>query len=515
MNILIDVFPAAILFFFFSFVSIYLINGSGFTKFFVDRPDKRKIHSIIIPRIGGFCILIGFFITFIILFIAKSSLVLFWFGDSVGQSIIFSAIVIFIMGFLDDTTFFEISNYQKLIIQFVVAIMIVFVFNLYVSEFNFLGRVYHLGIFGRLLTVLWIVGVINAFNIIDGIDGLMGCLALVTLIFATVLFLNTGDENCQQYMRITIPIIVMVLAFLKYNYSPAVIFAGDSGSMFLGAVAAVLSVKLGTFAKEGIETISVFYIVAFPVIEVLVSMVRRYAYGFAENKSMREKIKMMMIPDNRHMHHRLINKGYSHERVLLFITLFSVLLALCSILLSFSQNSVMKVVIILYSFFVIIRVIDYLDYGKTFLQFKSNKIRIEKYLFIFTDDKCFEESIISAVGSEYVVEKFETILNEHRKKHVESFIIYNENDDFIERDINKIYEIRELFNTAVFFISTKENLNKYNYILEKEKNVYFAEKPCDIAMLIHNIEKISYSGSINENIYVFKEQEEIKDASKN
>jgi hypothetical protein len=142
-------------------------------------------------------------------------------------------------------------------------------------------------------------------------------------------------------------------------------------------------------------------------------------------------------------------------------------------------------------------------------------MQIEKYIFIFTDNKCFEESVLSAVENDCVVEKFETVLDEHRKKHIESFIIYNENDNFIDRDINKIYEIREKFLAPIFFISKGENLNKYYYVIEKEKNIYFVEKPCDITMLVHNIEKISYSGEVAENIYVDENMEGIKYASKN
>jgi hypothetical protein len=304
------------------------------------------------------------------------------------------------------------------------------------------------------------------------------------------------------------------LAFLKYNYSPAVIFAGDTGSLFFGTTAAILSVKLGTLSGEGVETLSMFYIVALPVTEVFVSMIRRYAYGRDNNKSMREKIKMMMTPDNRHMHHRLINKGYTHERALFFLMAYSVLFALCSILLTLSQNIVMKVIVCLYSIFVFLRIIDYMDYGKGFLKFRNRKNIVEKYVLIFTDNKCFEESLISAVDENYMVEKFDIIDDEYKRKNIESFVIYNDGDGLIERDIEKIYEIRALFNTAIFFVSTEKNLKKYSYILEREKNVYFAEKPCDITMLVHNISKISYSGEIQESIYLDENREESNDASK-
>jgi hypothetical protein len=242
-----------------------------------------------------------------------------------------------------------------------------------------------------------------------------------------------------------------------------------------------------------------FYIVALPVIEVLISMIRRYAYGHKNYKTTREKIKMMMMPDNRHMHHRLINKGYSHERALFFLILFAVFFALCSILLAVSQNSVVKVVVLLYSIYVLFRIIDYLDFEKSFLKMRDKKMFIEKYIFIYTNDKCFEESVFSATSGDYLIEKFETVHDEYKKKNIESFIIYNENSDLIDRDVNKIYEIRELFNTAIFFISAAENLSKYSHIFEREKNVYFVQKPCDITVLIHNIENISYSGSISGN----------------
>jgi UDP-GlcNAc:undecaprenyl-phosphate GlcNAc-1-phosphate transferase len=503
METLLSTIPIAILFFFMSFVSIYLIADSGLTRFFVDIPDKRKLHGVNIPRIGGFCIIIGFFLVIFILLIFQSTIFSFWLNDSVGKSIILSAIIVFIIGFFDDTTLFTVNAYQKIAIQFSLAAAIVLIFGLYISEFNFLGRIYNLGIFGFVLTIIWIVGVMNAFNIIDGIDGLMGSLVLVSLVFATGLFLFAGGNN-QDYIIITIPMIAMVLAFLRYNYSPAVIFAGDSGSLFFGAVVAILSVKIGTIVNTGvkIETFSVFYIVAIPVIEVLVSMIRRYAYGSRDEKSTREKIKMMMMPDNRHMHHRLVNKGYSHERVLFFLLSLSFLFALCSIIINISSNHIIKIFVFLYSIYVIICTLNYLDYGKKRLRNKTKNLAVEKYIFVFCDNNYFEKSLYSAIAGNYCVEKFTIIYEESKKKNIESFIIYNDDENFIERDIGQIYEIRKLFNSAIFFISSTENLIKYSHILKNEKNVYFVEKPVDITMLIHNIDKISYSGEIHDGVYL-------------
>ena len=506
MELFYSVIPMAILFFFFPFVSIYLIGDSKLSQYFIDAPDKRKVHSIDIPRIGGFCVLIGFFLTIFALIILKSTVFSFWLEDSVGKSIILSAAIIFIIGFFDDTTLFEVGSMQKMVVQFVIAVAIVFGFGLYVSELNFFGRIYNLGYLGEILTVIWIVGVMNAFNIIDGIDGLLGGLVLVSLTFATILFLLVGGVN-QNYMIITISMIAVVFAFLKYNYSPAVIFAGDSGSLFFGAVAAILSVKIGTFANIGIESFSVFYIVALPVIEVLVSMIRRYYYGDKEYKTVKEKLKQMLIPDNRHMHHRLINKGYSHERVMTFLIFLSFLFALCSVILSLSTNSTVKIITILYSIFVFVCVIDYLGYLKRSLKKNNGKSGVKRYILISSGSEYFEKSVYSAANENYRVEKFEKINEEQKKKNVESFIIYNDNDDSARRDIEKISEIRKLFNSAIFFISSKETLSKYSHVLKNEKNVYFVEKPVDITMLIHNIDKISYSGEIYGDVYSGEDQE--------
>jgi len=500
--------PVALFFFFFPFISIYLIGSSGLVRFFADVPDKRKVNSITIPRIGGFCVLLGFFLTILILFVVGSSAFSFWLSTDVGKSIILSAVVIFIIGFIDDTTFLEISAGKKFIVQLILASAIVFGFDLYIKEFDFLGNVYKLGIFGQILTIFWIVGVMNAFNIIDGIDGLMGSLSLVSIAFITLIFVFLDGGIYQEYMIITIPVMAMILAFLRYNYSPATVFAGDSGSLFFGAIVAILSVKLGTLDTSKIETLSVFYVVALPVTEVLISIIRRYAYGRDAHKSLRERIKMTMQPDNRHMHHRLITKGYSHEKVLFFLTTLSILFALCALLLLLTNSSFIKIVIILYSLFVILRIIDYLGYSKGFLKVHEKKSLIEKYIFIYSTNEFFEESIIAATKEDYLIEKFETIFDEYKKKNIISFVIYNERNSFLERDIDKIYEIRRSFNTAIFFISSAKNLQAHSYILEKEKNVYFMEKPCDITMLIHNIDKISYSGEVSEGIFVIGKEEE-------
>ena len=514
MDTFLSVIPIALLFFFFPFILIYLISGSGFVRFFADVPDKRKVNSISIPRIGGFCVLSGFFLTVISLVIFDSSVISFWLSDSVGQSIILSAAVIAVIGFLDDSTFYEVSALQKLVVQFVLAAGIVFGFGLYIDEFNFLGRIYELGFAGKILTVVWIVGVMNAFNIIDGIDGLMSSLTLVSLAFATMFFLLINGGIYQDYMLITIPVIAMILAFLRYNYSPATIFAGDSGSLFFGAIAAIFSVKIGSFAEYGVETLSIFYVVALPMLEVIISIIRRYAYGTEEHKSMLEKIKMTMMPDNRHMHHRLINKGYSHEKVLFFLALFAISFALCGVLLLLATSPAVKIFTILYSLFIVFRVIDYLGYSKGFLKIHEKKSYKEKSVFVHSQNEFFYESMIAAAENNYLIERFENIFEEYKKKNIESFVIYNERNHQLERDIAIIYEIRRSFNTPIFFISSAKNLQANSHILQNEKNIYFVEKPCDITMLIHNINNISYSGEVLESITFNEKEEGEKDASK-
>ncbi len=290
-----------------------LIKKVGFRIGAIDRPDARKIHARIMPRTGGLAVYLAFTMTVLITTPLSKPII----GLLVGGTLIL------ILGLIDDVK--DISPRVKLLGQILAAgvlvafgVKILFVTNpfgslLYLKWYGF--------DFGIPLTILWIVGVTNAVNLIDGLDGLAGGLASIAAMTIAVIAWYEG-----QFL-IVLPAIALsasVLAFLKYNFYPAKIFMGDSGSLFLGYMLAGMSV-IGL--TKGAAVFSVFVpvlILGIPIFDTLFTIVRR----FINNQPIFEA-------DREHLHHRLLAIGLSHRQTVLIIYVVNCLLGASAVLLTF------------------------------------------------------------------------------------------------------------------------------------------------------------------------------------
>ncbi len=170
------------------------------------------------------------------------------------------------------------------------------------------------------LSILWIVGLINAFNLIDGLDGLAAGVGLIASVTLIVLGAITGNT-------ITVfvcPILAgSLLAFLAFNFPPARIFLGDTGSMFIGYTLAVVTL-IGTFtykSETAVILLAPIIALSFPIYETVISMIRRFVHGVP-----------IFSGDQLHTHHRLIDKGLSHRQVVLLLYFVTVLLASAAII---------------------------------------------------------------------------------------------------------------------------------------------------------------------------------------
>ncbi len=171
---------------------------------------------------------------------------------------------------------------------------------------------------GALLSTLWVVGLINAFNLIDGIDGLATGIALI----GAGALVGLGIVQGNAYLTLaSLAMAGCLLAFLLYNFPPAKIFLGDTGSMFLGYALATMAL-MGTQKSEAAAIIlAPMLALGFPIFETLVSILRRYLRGAP-----------IFVGDNRHTHHRLLEMGYSQPRVVLTLYAVALLLAAAGII---------------------------------------------------------------------------------------------------------------------------------------------------------------------------------------
>ncbi len=294
----------------------------------VDIPkDQRRMHTKKMPKFGGPAVILGFLVSMIYLIIIMSvegSLDLFseqQYGLKL-LGILLGIGCITITGILDDIK--TLKWWQQLIGQLAAAIIVV-VFGTRIEHLDipFLYRIGLSDAFSTIVTVLWIVGVTNAINLIDGLDGLSSGISLISCISLLIIFLMNNSP-----MIATVIVTAMsgaLVGFLPYNFSPAKTFIGDTGSNFLGFMLAVVSI-LGV-AKTYTAAVIVLPVIVLglPIFDVIFAIIRRIAKG--------KSIKAVFKPDKGHLHHRLVEKGFSQKQAVLILYGLSASLGMFAIIL--------------------------------------------------------------------------------------------------------------------------------------------------------------------------------------
>ena len=273
-----------------------------------DKPNDRKIHPEPIPSMGGVAIYLSFVLA--ILFMTNV--------DRIFQGILCGGTIIVVLGILDDMR--GINPYVKLGGQ-VVAASVTVAFGTSIEFItNPFGGLIFFGYLSIPVTILWIVGIINAVNLIDGMDGLA---AGVSSISATTLFIVALITGEWVSAFLAVALVGSALGFLKYNFNPAKIFMGDTGSMFLGYVLAAASVV-------GVLKSATTVALAVPILALGIPI---YDTSSAILRRVKQK-KHIFSADNGHLHHRLLMSGLSQKHTVLTIYYASALLGICALIIS-------------------------------------------------------------------------------------------------------------------------------------------------------------------------------------
>ena len=259
-----------------------------------DMPDARKEHSSPIPTMGGIAVIAGMMISLFLWFP---------FSNGVAQiSFFFSIAVLFGLGILDDLK--DLSAKYKFIVQVGLASLIA-LSGIRITSFEGLFGIAELPISAQYtFTILAIVGITNAFNLIDGIDGLAGGLGFMSLVILGLFLTMSGDSNTAL---VAFALAGGMFAFLYFNFNPAKIFMGDTGSLVLGFVIAVLCIRLiqvNAFVAAPVLShapVFVLGIVFIPVFDTL----RVFAMRIWKGRS-------PFVADKTHIHHLITNQGFSH-----------------------------------------------------------------------------------------------------------------------------------------------------------------------------------------------------------
>ena len=287
----------------------------------VDKPSGRKVHTASIPRSGGIAIYFGFLVAvlFGLLFLGGV-------GGSVIQprpilGILLGGSIVMLTGLFDDV--YRLKSWFKFLMQLLGAGVAIY----FGIEINFVSTPFNglmpLGLIAVPLTLLWLTGMTNAINLIDGLDGLA---AGVTAISASTLFLVALRTHQLGAALIMVALAGAALGFLRYNFNPASIFLGDSGSYFLGFTLAAASI-IGVFKTTLVVALIVpLLILGVPIFDTTFAILRRIKQG-----------KNLFAADDKHIHHVLLRAGLNQREAVLAIYLVCFILSAIALIMALQK----------------------------------------------------------------------------------------------------------------------------------------------------------------------------------
>ena len=272
----------------------------------LDIPNKRKVHTVPIPRLGGVGIFLGFLLGYMI----------YGTPSAIMNSVLIGSFIIVLTGVVDDIK--PLDAKTKFIGQLIASLIIVFYGHLLINDLS----AFNINIdfdwyISYPLTIFFILGCINCMNLIDGLDGLSS--GLSAIYFLTIGIIACFKGNIGLDLVITFVMLGSVLGFLVHNFHPATIFAGDSGSMFMGFIIAVVAL-LGFKNVTLTSLIIPLFILAIPICDTVFAIIRRLLKG-----------ESISTPDKFHIHHQLLNRNFSQTETVLIIYLVDLLFAAASI----------------------------------------------------------------------------------------------------------------------------------------------------------------------------------------
>ncbi|MCI7260990.1 MAG: MraY family glycosyltransferase [Selenomonas sp.] len=293
----------------------------------MDAPDARKVHKKPIPRIGG----IGIYAAFMVAMLSVLSFV-----DVTAEvkteiiGLMVGGSLIVLVGVIDD--YKNLPAKVKLVGQIIAAAVLVIAFDVRIDFITDpFGDYIYTEWLAVPLTIFWIVGLTNTVNLIDGLDGLA---AGVATIAAVTIMMVALQQSIMLVAVLTAALAGAAFGFLYYNFNPARIFMGDSGSMFLGFMLAGISVIGAVKSAATIALIVPILALGLPILDTTFAIVRRYRGGVPIFK-----------PDKGHLHHRLLDLGFTQRQAVLLMYVISALLGLSAVALTEVSNQLAIIIV--------------------------------------------------------------------------------------------------------------------------------------------------------------------------
>ncbi|MFZ3578962.1 glycosyltransferase family 4 protein [Virgibacillus sp. DJP39] len=273
-----------------------------------DEPNYRKAHVTPTPTLGGIAIFLSFL----------GGLLILQPSSDFHLPVIIGATIIILLGIFDDL--YNLSPKAKLVGQIAAAFIVVSWGGLQIEFINLpFGGQIGFGFLSSIVTIVWIIAITNAINLIDGLDGLAAGVSAIALFTIAGMAVLTG----QVYVAtMALVLFFSIMGFLRYNFNPAKIFMGDTGALFLGFMISVLAI-LGFKNITIVSFVIPIFILGVPISDTIIAIIRR-----------RVNNKPMSSPDSSHLHHRLMQSGFTHKQTVLFIYSLSIMFSVAAIFFS-------------------------------------------------------------------------------------------------------------------------------------------------------------------------------------
>ncbi len=407
----------------------------------VDKVSRRTIHRGLIPRIGGVGIATGTLLPIMLLFFYDNDVSkLLYNPPTNAHVIVLGGLMIGLLGLIDDIK--GVKAKHKLFFQIALSVF-VYYNGFDISALSTPFGVIDLGIMGPPITVLWIVGIINAFNLIDGVDGLSSGVSF----FACITIMTLSIVNGHVFVAtVSAALAGAVVGFLVYNFNPAKIFMGDAGSMFIGYILAVISLKNQSKGHTVVSFLIPVIAMGLPILDTILAFLRRYL-----------RKQSVFQADSQHIHHLLLSKGWTQKKVVVVLYGISVLFTILAMLLIFQKDVQAFLIIAVFSIIIVV-IISKLGYTEIFYsRFKMRKgeERLENQLESLIVENISKTSFdfdsylydsIPVKGYDVLDSSGKTVLGTGEKDKV----------NFIDIDVENDFAIRFFWKTAVPVINTKE-----------------------------------------------------------
>lgn len=292
------------------------------SKKLLDEPNQRTMHQSLTPRLGGLAIFAGF----------MSALTIFGELSYSIQHLLAGCIIIFFIGLKDDIV--SVSAFKKFFVQVLATGIIMFMGDIRITNFQGLLGIFELDQgYSYAFTFILVIGITNAINLIDGLDGLAGTIIfIISLTFG--IYFYTQDS---YYSIVAFCLAGSILGFLRYNFTRAIIFMGDTGSLVSGFIISVLAIQFIEMKVPSAPAVSIGILII-PIVDTLrVSFIRIL------------KGKSPFAPDKNHLHHRLVSLGLSQIMSVSFLAIINILVIIGVIYFSYVGNLNLLIALLIFS----------------------------------------------------------------------------------------------------------------------------------------------------------------------